>query len=100
MKGVVTVFSTMSIAPLDRAKWDHVPDEELVRRVRDGDTALYEILMRRHNQRIYRVALNYLAERRGSRRRDARGVCPRLPASRRLCGEGRNFRLADEDRGI
>ena len=31
-----------------------LPDTEIVRRVRDGDTALFEILMRRHNQRVYR----------------------------------------------
>jgi RNA polymerase sigma-70 factor (ECF subfamily) len=30
-------------------------DEEVVARVRAGDAALYEILMRRHNQRVYRV---------------------------------------------
>jgi RNA polymerase sigma-70 factor, ECF subfamily len=47
----------MSSEPFDRAKWEHFPDEELVRRICDGETALYEILMRRYNQRIYRVAL-------------------------------------------
>jgi len=31
-------------------------DAEIVARVRAGDRALFEILMRRHNQRIYRVA--------------------------------------------
>jgi RNA polymerase sigma-70 factor (ECF subfamily) len=31
-------------------------DLEIVRRVRAGDTALFEVLMRRHNQRIYRTA--------------------------------------------
>src|SRR5436309_6497482 len=31
-------------------------DAELVERVRGGETALFEILMRRHNQRVYRVA--------------------------------------------
>jgi RNA polymerase sigma-70 factor (ECF subfamily) len=31
-------------------------DEELVRRIREGDTALFEILMRRYNTRLYRVA--------------------------------------------
>src|SRR5262245_40991471 len=31
-------------------------DGEIVKRVRDGDRALFEILMRRHNQRVYRVA--------------------------------------------
>ncbi len=33
-----------------------MPDEEVVQRVRSGETALFEILMRRHNQRVYRVA--------------------------------------------
>jgi RNA polymerase sigma-70 factor (ECF subfamily) len=33
-----------------------LPDPEIVKRVRAGETALFEILMRRHNQRVYRVA--------------------------------------------
>jgi RNA polymerase sigma-70 factor (ECF subfamily) len=31
-------------------------DTEIVQRVRSGETALFEVLMRRHNQRVYRVA--------------------------------------------
>jgi len=31
-------------------------DEEIVQRVRAGDASLYEVLVRRHNQRLYRVA--------------------------------------------
>jgi RNA polymerase sigma-70 factor, ECF subfamily len=31
-------------------------DEEIVERVRGGETALFELLMRRYNQRLYRVA--------------------------------------------
>jgi RNA polymerase sigma-70 factor (ECF subfamily) len=31
------------------------PDAEIVRRVRAGESALFEVLMRRHNQRVYRV---------------------------------------------
>ncbi len=31
-------------------------DKEIVHRVKNGDTALFEVLMRRYNQRIYRVA--------------------------------------------
>ena len=31
-------------------------DEEVVRRVRAGEAALFEVLMRRHNQRLYRTA--------------------------------------------
>lgn len=43
---------------LERAKaWT---DEEVVERVKGGETALYEILMRRYNQRLYRVTVAIL----------------------------------------
>lgn len=45
-----------AIAGGPSANWAGMPDEEVVRQVRAGDTALFEILMRRHNQRVYRVA--------------------------------------------
>jgi RNA polymerase sigma-70 factor (ECF subfamily) len=32
-----------------------ISDEEIVRRVRDGETYLFEIIMRRYNQRLFRV---------------------------------------------
>ncbi|HYG68586.1 MAG TPA: RNA polymerase sigma factor, partial [Anaeromyxobacteraceae bacterium] len=35
-------------------------DEEVVARVRAGDTALYEVLMRRHNRTVYRVVRSVL----------------------------------------
>jgi RNA polymerase sigma-70 factor (ECF subfamily) len=35
---------------------NELSDEEVVKRVLAGETALYELLMRRHNQRIYRIA--------------------------------------------
>lgn len=41
---------------LERAKAEGWTDEEVVDRVRAGETALYEIIMRRYNQRLYRVA--------------------------------------------
>jgi RNA polymerase sigma-70 factor, ECF subfamily len=48
MSRVSTAGSSMASSPMS--------DEEVVRRVRAGETALYEILMRRHNQRLYRAA--------------------------------------------
>jgi RNA polymerase sigma-70 factor (ECF subfamily) len=33
-----------------------LPDEAIVQRVLDGDTPLFEVLMRRHNQRVFRAA--------------------------------------------
>ncbi len=44
------------IGVLEKAKSEAWSDEEVVSRVRGGDTALYEIIMRRYNQRLYRVA--------------------------------------------
>ena len=41
---------------LEQARNEEWSDEQVVDRVRAGDTALYELLMRRHNQRLYRVA--------------------------------------------
>ncbi len=37
-------------------------DTEIVRRVRAGESALFEILMRRHNQRVYRVVRSVVKE--------------------------------------
>jgi RNA polymerase sigma-70 factor, ECF subfamily len=36
--------------------WTGLSDEQVVREVLAGQTALFEILMRRHNQRLYRAA--------------------------------------------
>lgn len=44
------------IETLARAKAEGWTDEEVVDRVRAGENALYEIIMRRYNQRLYRVA--------------------------------------------
>lgn len=41
---------------LEKARSEGWTDEEIVDRVRNGETALYEIIMRRYNQRLYRVA--------------------------------------------
>jgi RNA polymerase sigma-70 factor, ECF subfamily len=45
-----------SAALVQQAQREEWSDEEVVKRVLDGETALYELLMRRHNQRLYRVA--------------------------------------------
>jgi RNA polymerase sigma-70 factor (ECF subfamily) len=41
---------------LELARQEEWSDEQVVARVVAGEKALYELLMRRHNQRIYRVA--------------------------------------------
>jgi RNA polymerase sigma-70 factor (ECF subfamily) len=42
-------------AVLAQTAADELTDETIVARVRQGETALYEILVRRHNQRLYRT---------------------------------------------
>jgi RNA polymerase sigma-70 factor, ECF subfamily len=37
-------------------QWQTLSDEQVVAQVLDGQTALFEILMRRHNERVYRAA--------------------------------------------
>jgi RNA polymerase sigma-70 factor (ECF subfamily) len=43
-------------AVAERPDWKVLSDEEVVRRVRAGEAPLFEVIMRRYNQRLYRVA--------------------------------------------
>ncbi len=45
-----------------KANADAMPDEEVVKQVLAGEIALFEILMRRYNQRLYRVARSILRD--------------------------------------
>lgn len=47
------------VAALEVPNW---PDEEIVKRVLTGERALFEILMRRHNQRVYRIVRGILRD--------------------------------------
>ena len=51
-----------SAALLEQAKQEEWSDEQVVERVLAGETGLYELLMRRHNQRLYRVARSILRD--------------------------------------
>jgi RNA polymerase sigma-70 factor, ECF subfamily len=47
---------------LERGPWAATSDEEVIERVRAGEIELYELIMRRHNQRLYRVARSILRD--------------------------------------
>lgn len=51
------MVTTEVVAALEIPNW---PDEEIVKRVLAGERALFEILMRRHNQRVYRIVRGIL----------------------------------------
>lgn len=46
----------LTAASLQKAKSQAWTDEQVVEHVLEGETALFEILMRRYNQRLYRIA--------------------------------------------
>ena len=41
---------------MEQSDFDGAQDGELVKRIRAGEKSLYEIVMRRYNQRLYRVS--------------------------------------------
>ena len=47
---------------VQRATGEALSDEEIVERVLAGETALFELLMRRYNQRVYRVSRGILRD--------------------------------------
>lgn len=52
----------MSATAIERARLEQWTDEEVVSRVLAGDAALYEILMRRYNQRLYRAVISIVKD--------------------------------------
>ena len=51
-----------SVPILERARTEGWADEEIVRRILHGDVVLFELLMRRHNQRVYRAIRSILRD--------------------------------------
>lgn len=49
-----------TIKQLTLSGQSRIPDTEVVARVLKGEKELYELLMRRHNQKLYRVVRSYL----------------------------------------
>lgn len=51
---------TSSAERQDPRSLEQLPDAELVNRIRAGEPALFELIMRRHNQRLFRLARSIL----------------------------------------
>ena len=52
----------MTLSPEIATTTASLDDREVVRRVRAGETALFEVLMRRHDQRVYRAVRSILRD--------------------------------------
>jgi RNA polymerase sigma-70 factor (ECF subfamily) len=70
---------------LNLAAWNGTADEDVVKRVLAGETALYEILMRRYNQRLYRVARSILRNDVDAEDVMQEAYVRALPASQPIC---------------
>ena len=46
----------------DDDRWGEVPDDALVQQSRDGDDAAFDVLVRRHHEVVYRLALSMVRE--------------------------------------
>ena len=53
----------MVLSALEQAALNDTSDEDLVVRILAGETLLFELIMRRHSQRLYRVARGILRDR-------------------------------------
>jgi RNA polymerase sigma-70 factor, ECF subfamily len=51
-----------SVPNLEKARVEGWTNEEIAQRVLKGDWALFELLMRRHNQRVYRAIRSILRD--------------------------------------
>src|SRR5579864_6104877 len=58
VEGILMVMETAT----QRVAVEALSDDEVVARVVAGETALFELLMRRYNQRVYRVARGILRD--------------------------------------
>src|ERR1041384_1456624 len=47
---------------LEKARLEGWTDEQVIGRVKSGEVELYEIIMRRYNQRLYRVVISILRD--------------------------------------
>jgi RNA polymerase sigma-70 factor, ECF subfamily len=54
---------TVVLSTLEQAALNDTSDEDLVLRILGGETLLFELIMRRHSQRLYRVARGILRDR-------------------------------------
>lgn len=43
-------------------KYEHLTDEQLVEEILNGSTSLFEVIMRRYNQRLFRIQRSYIKD--------------------------------------
>ena len=67
--------------PLLAEAVSRLADEEIVTRVLDGETALFELIVRRYNQRLFRATRAILRDDNAAEDAMQEPICARLPSS-------------------
>lgn len=47
---------------IDPEKYTHLSDEDIIKKVLTGSTSLFEVIMRRYNQRLFRIQRTYISD--------------------------------------
>lgn len=47
---------------VDHTRFESLKDEELISRILEGEIDLFEVILRRYNQKLYRIVRSYLSE--------------------------------------
>lgn len=47
---------------ISAANFDHLTDTEIIDRILSGQTSLFEVLMRRYNERLFRIQRSYISD--------------------------------------
>ena len=78
--------------------WNVLPDEAIVTQILEGHVALFELLMRRHNERLYRAARAIVRDEREAEDVMQQAYVNAYAHLRQFDGPCAVFHLADADR--
>lgn len=60
-------MNTVNGFAIDKRKYDHLSDEDVVARILNSDKQMYGVIFHRYNQRLYRIIYSILNEREASK---------------------------------
>ena len=75
------------------------PDEEIIRQVLAGNTGMFELLMRRYNERVYRAARAIVRDEQEAEDIMQTGICQCLHAPAAVQRRGAILDMVDENCG-
>ncbi len=65
LKSIKTGSSFKEYSFVNAEKFSGISDSEIINRIRSGEIHLFEVIMRRYNQRLYRIQRSYISDEEG-----------------------------------